>query len=320
MLEIRALNSDDLPQAADLFTQGYKSLRRSVPVMPEGMENPDNVIPRLEWILANGGGLAAVQDGRLAGYLSWLVDADFRGTGKSGAYCPEWGHAVGSESPEKIYRRLYHKATGLWAEAGYQVYALTYLANNSFLDTFVFHNGFGMIVMDAVRPIAFKAERADPGVSVRKCSPKDAALVAALDEEHCEHYTLPPTLMTPREVESEQTVRAFMQGQHNAYWLAEVEGQPAGFIRFEYGATGASAVVRSDLAIGITGAFIRPQHRGRAAAQAILEAALQAYAQSGLTACWVDFESINPDAYGFWRKYFTVVCHSVVRYPEQFLV
>lgn len=319
MIEILPLTGDHIPDAAGLFVRHYQGLRAQVAEMPSDMADARQVLPRLEWILANGGGLAAVEDGKLMGYLSWLVDTEFRGTSKTAAYCPEWGHAASPGGAEKTYRLLYDEASRRWAEAGYQVYALTYLVNNQALEPFLYHNGFGMIVMDAIRPIQFEAVQTDPGISVRRCGLEDAGLIAELDIDHNEHYKQPPTLMQPRQVESVQSVREFLGDERSSYWLAEAEGQPSGFMRFEYGNNNASRVVRSERVIAITGAFVRPQYRGRRAAPTILQAALADYAARGFLACSVDFESINPDAYYFWRRYFTTVCCSVMRCPEKYL-
>lgn len=40
---------------------------------------------------------------------------------------------------------------------------------------------------------------------------------------------------------------------------------------------------------------------------------LMEYAAKGYTRLGVDFESLNPTAYGFWLKYFDAYTHSVVR-------
>ena len=76
------------------------------------------------------------------------------------------------------------------------------------------------------------------------------------------------------------------------------------------------AIVESEVAIAITGAYIRPAYRGQRAAAALLDAALRDYQARGLRYCAVNFESFNPAATAFWMKYFEPVCLSVVRVPE----
>ena len=76
------------------------------------------------------------------------------------------------------------------------------------------------------------------------------------------------------------------------------------------------AVVQDERTIAITGAYIRPAYRGRGLAPAILDAALRDYAGRGFERCSVDFESFNPEAAGFWLRYFKAVSYSVVRVPE----
>ncbi|MEM5776647.1 MAG: hypothetical protein AAGU05_16705, partial [Anaerolineaceae bacterium] len=57
---------------------------------------------------------------------------------------------------------------------------------------------------------------------------------------------------------------------------------------------------------------------GQNAAAGLLKPALDDYARLGFVTCSVDYETFNPHAVGFWRKYFQLVCFSAVRYPEKF--
>jgi predicted GNAT family acetyltransferase len=68
----------------------------------------------------------------------------------------------------------------------------------------------------------------------------------------------------------------------------------------------------SSSTIAITAAFTKPKFRGRGAATAVLDIALQDYASRGS----LDFESFNPEAGSFWMKYFQPVCFLLTRIPE----
>jgi GNAT superfamily N-acetyltransferase len=102
----------------------------------------------------------------------------------------------------------------------------------------------------------------------------------------------------------------------NSVWLALMAGKPVGYMRFEGSSFGAASVVGAETTVAITGAYTRPAYRGKGAAVALLDAALQTYAAQGFARCSVDFESFNPEAAAFWMKYFEPVCFSLLRVPE----
>ena len=55
------------------------------------------------------------------------------------------------------------------------------------------------------------------------------------------------------------------------------------------------------------------EYRGKGAYQNLLNFTIATLKSEGYTRFGVDFESLNPTAYGFWTKYFTPYTHSVVR-------
>ena len=72
----------------------------------------------------------------------------------------------------------------------------------------------------------------------------------------------------------------------------------------------------ADWGSGVNVAYVRPGYRGPHAAAAILHAGLRHYAALGFPVCAVNFESFNPEAAALWPRYFTPVCLSLMRMPE----
>jgi GNAT superfamily N-acetyltransferase len=155
-----------------------------------------------------------------------------------------------------------------------------------------------------------------PQLQVRKAIPAEAETLSRLDAEHCRHYSEAPIFMAPREGESPDQRAEFMQTGANSIWAAYDGHEPAGFIQFQEDYDDACAIVRSADRIAVTGAYVRPEYRGRKLAQIIMSSALQDYARAGFQRCSVDFESFNPEAATFWMRYFTPVCYSLTRVPE----
>jgi GNAT superfamily N-acetyltransferase len=250
------------------------------------------------------------------GYLtSWFPIASFRDADRVGAYSPEWAHGVVGSHRVAISRALYRAASSGWAAAGCDVHAITLLrGDNTILDAW-FWSGFGMGTVDAVRPMSPLVLPAPVGYSVRPAGADDATSLATLQIEQYRHHTEPPVFMALRAADDPDAWSAFLAEPGNTAWLAEDGGGPFGFLRFDREFNGAD-VTASDAGGFISGAYVRASHRRRGVAAAILDAALRDYAERGLTCCAVDFEAFNPEAAGFWMRYFTPVCHSLMRVPE----
>jgi GNAT superfamily N-acetyltransferase len=315
-LQIVPFSKHHIPQAAAMFAQAYTSLRAAVPAAPEPMQDPLRAASKLEWLLERSNGLAALEDGKFASYLSWLLVDDFRDTGVLAAYCPEWSHAALPTHARQVYRALYREAARQWEAAGCITHALTLLAHEPVVIDTWFWNGFGLGTVDAVRPISGYSAPVPDGFSLRRAELVDAEEVSRIDSEHCRHYAEPPVLMVEPSTSSPDEVREFIQQPNSSFWLAWEGDQLAALLKFEQRSFGAASIVAAQDAIAITGAFTRPQVRGRGLLPALLSAGLNHYAGLGFQCCSVDFEAFNPEAAHFWLKYFQPVAYSLLRVPE----
>lgn len=305
-----------LPDAAALFVENYRRQRQRVPVLPGHMAEVDQVVGKLAHLLNFSAGVVAVGNGRLLGYLAWYLVPNFRATPRRGAYVPEWGHATVDEGKTAIYRALYRAAAAQWAAAGCQVHAITLLAHDRAAEQAWFWQGFGLAVVDAVRPVRPLPTLPQTSLQIRQATVADVAALTALDAEHWQHYAQPPILMTARTGLDEAGNAAFLAQPQNSVWLACDGAHLAGFIRCDGHDFDGVAIVESERTTAITGAYVRPAYRGQQAATALLDAALRHYQALGFTCCALNFESFNPEASGFWLNHFEPVCYSLLRVPE----
>jgi GNAT superfamily N-acetyltransferase len=315
-MKIAAFDQDHVAEAAALFVHSYHTQRLATPILPGKMEDPAQVSAMLERLVRDCPGVIAVEHDRLVGYMGWLFADGFRGTERKGAYVPEWGHACVEDGKAKIERALYRAAAEHWAAADCQVHAITLLAYDHAAVQAWFWNGFGLTVVDAVRPIQPLNVPYATDLHIRKATPDDAQSLAELDAKHWAHYTQSPIFMPSQAGRDAADHVAFLSRPKNSIWLALDGAVSVGFIRYEGYDFDGVAIVESDDAVCITGAYVRPAYRGRRVAVALLDAALRDYQARGLTFCAVNFESFNPEAAAFWMKYFEPVCLSVVRVPE----
>lgn len=305
-------------EAAALFVQNFKQLRHRLPILPGTFEQPEYVAEQIQALMNACPGFAAVEDGRLVGYYgAWMID-NFRGTDRKTAYSPEWGHAALESRQRAIYNALYRAASTVWFSQGCQAHALTLLAGDEAgLQTW-FWSGFGLLVLDAIRPLTAINAPIPPGYRLAKATPEDITRLAEIETEHWTHYAQPPTLMMYDAASDAAALANFLQEAKNSAWVAWKDDQIAAYIRFEGSDLGGAWVVNGSGTIAITGAYTRPSERGHGLAPALLDAALRDYAaRPGIERCAVDFESINPEAAAFWPKYFDLVCLSLMRVPER---
>lgn len=315
-IEVTPIHPDDIPAAAGLFAQDFSKLRETAPELAPDLADPAQVEPMLAHLFDQRPGLAARQSGQLVGYLGAYLVPDFRGTARLGAYVPEWGHCAVAQHRPQVYQALYGAASAQWTSDGCRVYAITTLAHNHQEREFWFWNGFGLTVVDALRPMQPLPTAPSSPLAIRKASPQDADSLHALDVEHRRHYSQPPVLMAPQPVTSRQAFNEFLSQPENAVWMAWDGPTPAGFMRFDGYEVNGARLLEGEGGIYISGAYVRPGYRGQRAAQAMLDAALREYSGRGYRRCVVDFESINPEARSFWLKYFQPVAFSLLRVPE----
>jgi len=306
-----------IPAAAELFCKEVDLLRQQVPVLSNMLVDCATVTAWLEEMAARSPGFMALDQEELVGYLGWWLVDNFRGTGRRGAYCPEWAHGAYRDHKQHIYQALYRAAATAWQEAGCQVHAITLLAHDHAAEKAWFWQGFGLAVIDAVRAVQPLDVTYPAGMTIRPATEVDGATLETLDAEHTAHYVQSPIFMAPRRSCKAVVWQQFSMQTPNGVWLAFADRQPVGFISFVGGdELDGIDLLRMDGVIGINGAYVRPAYRGRGVAAALLDAALRAYAALGMTGCAVNFESFNPEAAIFWTRYFTPVCLSLLRVPE----
>jgi GNAT superfamily N-acetyltransferase len=195
-------------------------------------------------------------------------------------------------------------------------HAITLLANDAAGRETWFWNGFGLSVVDAIRPIEPLHLTPPANFRILQATIAEIDALGTIEAEHWQHYRTSPIFMQPPPPATALEFANFLQQPSCSAWLALDGDSPAAYLRFEPSSHGAAAIVSSASTTAITGAYVRPAYRGKRLTPALLDAALQEYQRQGYERCSVDFESFNPEAAQFWPRYFQPVCYSLMRVPE----
>jgi GNAT superfamily N-acetyltransferase len=311
-MEIAPLREAHLEDACRLFVECYREQRQRLPVLPPQHENGRDVLGMLASLLPDEPGVAALERGRLSGYLIGMSLPEFFGPHR-GAYCPIWGHAAIGDDRSFTYARLYERLAQEWVGCGCLNHAITLYADRAGLDAPWFRYGFGMQVVDAIRTLEPPPPPMPAGIEVRQATDADLDHVMPLVGELCQYLRRSPIFFPVPGVPTREEYAGWLANPDHVLWLALKEGEPIGYMRSQPPGHDVAYVVTGRGSISITGAFVRPEWRGRGAAVLLLERILGWARDNACQRCAVDFESQNTLGSRFWLRHFWPVCYSLLR-------
>lgn len=307
---------EELRGAARIAALAHARLRAALPFLPA--RDAEHFFWKVKWMAERGVVLGLRRNGGLAAFMGGFPLDDFRNAGP-GCYSPDWGSgAADAASAPADYRALYREIAPEWIRMGARIHALSlYSSEAGALETLSL-TGFGRIVMDAARPAgdiaAPSADGADPGATAfRRAEPKDADALAGLSAGLAAHIGASPVLMPETRGPGAREWREWLAEPDAVAFVAEAEGAVVGFIKAQDPQYDVSDAVHCADCLAINGMYCLPALRCRGIGAGLLSALVRHARESGKTLMSVDCETTNPEAYGFWTRFFAPVSWSLER-------
>ena len=292
--------------AKDLALANYREEQSFVPELPDASD-----FPELNWFAEKGLGVAALEDGRLVGYLCWVGPYENAfNSGIRGIYVPLHAHGAVAEGRDRIYQRLYQAAAEKWVSLGALSHAITlYTHDTQALQAF-FGYGFGLRCIDAIRPASPIPGMLPEGITCRILPKSQAGNIRQLRRLLSAHLMQSPCFIpdTPENIERWIDMA---ENRDSRVFAAEKDAEAVAFI--EVKEDGENFVTGTPAMENICGAFCLPEFRGTGLFAALLNAVVSELNRRNIPLLGVDYESFNPTASGAWRKYFAPYTYSVVR-------
>jgi len=300
--------------AAALALSCYEAERAHCPVLPEA-----DFIPQLRSLAENGLGVTAFDQGRMIGFLLGCgpFDHAFRATDARGVFSPMGAHAAIPERREAVYAAMYQAAADKWVRAGALSHAICLYAHDEALQRLFFYNGFGVRCIDAIRPMTPIDCPPCEGISLAELPQKDYAAVYPLDLALNEHCCASPFFMNRTPDTLDQFLAGCLQ-EDTRIFAARRAGEVCAYLKIS--PAGETCVAGGSSYRHITGAYCLPPYRGTGLYANLLNFAIAALREDGVTRLGVDFESINPVGRSFWLKHFAAYTHSVVRRIDEHIL
>lgn len=315
-MDIVPLREQHLEDAARLFAATYAQQRRAVPVLPERPNLVGEIASKLADLIAREPAAAAIEDGRLAGYLGGFGIPEFKGT-RPGVVCPEWAHGAAGPNRAAVSHALYAALAQEWVATGKTTHAVVLMAHDREMHDAWFWHGFGMVCVDLARALAAVGGDRPAGLVVRRAAIGDAPALAVLEKRLQQHLTASPVFLHGNEDEGVAGREAWLAEEGHAAWVAALDGEPVAFMQCEPASFGAAYTVSGDDNTAITGAYTRKDVRAQGIGAALLDEGLGWALEQGLARCSVDFEPQNAVGGRFWTRHFAQVCYSVLRKVDE---
>ncbi len=289
----------------DPFCTGQKS-----PLLPIKFSKGKTIIPMLKNIVDSYPASVIVNNERLYGYMCGITFNDFRG--KPAVYVPEWAHSSVIDNRPFIYEKIYTNISKGWVDHGYKTHLIRVNANEKDCIDALFLLGFGVFLIDAIRPCEKLQGEFNPHIRVKKATEDHIDLIIEMTNKLVTHLAKPPCYMPLREVPDRRDILQEMRSNNHVKWIAYYKDEPAGFISSEdFNQTGRADIVNDKSIRCIKDAFVEIHHRGLGIGKSLLNVLLMEAKSNGYKSCSVDFESDNLSARRFWLKYFIPFCISL---------
>ncbi|MDD4125060.1 MAG: GNAT family N-acetyltransferase [Eubacteriales bacterium] len=287
--------------------QNYEEERGFIPALPSVETMPD-LTPYAE----NGFSFAAFDGDTMLGFLCSVSPFKnvFGSTDVTGVFSPMGANGAAGNNRAAIYARLYQAAGEKWVRAGASSHAICLYAHDKAAQEQFFRYGFGMRCVDAIRFMDNIEAPPCDGYTFDELTEEDFIEVYPLDTLLNKGYAESPFFMY-RESDDETAFLKNAVCNRSIYHIAWYRRQAVAFIRAEL--DGETFIKNTPGYLHCKGLYCMPEHRGKGIGQNLLHILIQRLKKQGYTRLGVDFESINPAAYGFWLKHFTAYTHSVVR-------
>lgn len=313
-MEIVDFTAAHVQSARRIALLNYRVEQRQVTALPT-----IDGVPDLAWAAENGLGVAALEAGDLVGFIGSVSPfaSAFGSTDAVGVFSPMGANGAVGADRARVYARMLQAACAKWARAGAASHALCLHAHDLEVQMQLFRYGFGMRCVDAIRDMGEVAAPNCPGYRFDELRPEEWSEIWPLHGQLGEHMADSPTFIRRAEGTEQNFVRdAARSGAR--FFAARQGGESTAYLRAER--KGETFLCELPGYFHVTGAYCLPRCRGRGLLPNLLGALVASLRRGGITRLGVDFESINPAAYGFWLKHFTAYTVGVVRRIDEHAV
>lgn len=297
----------DTAQPADLeplvmFVRPLEhELLQQLPAIPA--PEPSLLLNALQQRLEHGSGVIARQNGDIVGYLTVFGPIPDYRPGVAGIFAPLLSCVVTDSDTDNVFTIMLTELGRIPSLADVSIAAFTCPVNNVVLNQSLSQNGFGIRCADSVASLADLSLTTSPATfDIEEIPWQEAVTLLEVKQSLARHLASSPMFMEHFDFTPEFVARKSEERQ-SVHLAARDGDRIIGYI--EATSDGENYLTRSPQMRNICGAGVLPEYRNRGVMQSLLTRLASKYRAEGVQALGVDYETLNPNARGFWERFFT---------------
>ena len=321
-VQIQSFHPGLLSEAGALLAERHQRNRLSRPELPPRFEDPTAARAAVEsiWNRAHAAGVAAVDEGRLAGYLVGDMPNERRELLGCSAWIRLAGCAIAPDQSASVVAGLYAALAARWVARGCFVhFALVPAADPVLVQawfelSFGIEQVYGLLSLKDHHPNA-AVDSAD--LQIRRAAPDDREALGGMSQIIRRHLTQAPVwgVSLPDEDEEYRDGYAKMVDDPTAtVWIAFRQGQALGFQAYFPAEPSDEDLTLPAQSIELSVAGTIASARGQGVGRALMNRGITHAIEQGYRYCLADWRGTSLLAGRFWpRRGFRPVAYRLVR-------
>ena len=308
---IKDIDGSHIDELVASYLIRYKNEREHCKVLTDQIDR-DTLHKNIDYLATQYPGVVAIENDKICGCLAGYLWDDFKMAGR-GVFCPEITSFAQGSHPLLTFKKLYASMASIWKVEKISCHGIAAFTHDTEFREALSMNELGVLVMDCIRwsePLGCEVAL---DYQIRQATADDIDDYQRLCDALTNHIMSPPISLYYARRRNKEELLARLLDPKRHVWLAVHRGKTIGYMQCESDVDGVNQTVIYNKTVGISGAFIDPEHRGKGIAEALLNQILIWAKENDFARCSVDFESTNGYAHGFWTSHFQPVCHSYLR-------
>lgn len=306
--KIELMEREHIAQSVKIWSEQYKLYCKDKTFPEYWRTNTSDIESFLNEKINNKNAIVALIDNQVAGFLTY---DEFNFNGENSTFCPAIGHAAIEEHKELVYLNLYKYISQQWVDRDVFNHLWMIFFNDTKLKNLLFDLGFGSHLIDAFSNLDIKQDKvSEYKITVANTDNVDD-LYELIKESNLYYRSAPIFLRRP--VISKENVSEILS--NSTVFIAWEKEKAIGFINLSISDSSDTEclVEKNNGLIDDIGAYIKPEHRSKGIGSSFLKEIGDYCRQNNISTVHVDFETSNPFANKFWRKYFNPMLISMRR-------
>lgn len=262
------------------------------------------------------GGVMCIDDGRLIGYL--LYNATWEDNGTVNYLLPSWGYGASSEKRTKILSRLFEALADKLCVEGKKInFEVKVYAHDKKIVKLFSMMQFGIQCEECMRSVDTTVttdNNAKVSVLSRDEINERWPEVWSMLKKLINHLKKSPVFYRGNEF-TEEVYKEYLLDEATTLFAVLDNEEIIGII--DANADGSSFITNDKMIFNVGDIYVSEEYRGKGIAQQLLQYANDYLKNQGVSRLWVEHGTANPNARGFWDKYFEPYIYTMIREIER---